>query len=236
RVDIYDVPLAAITDEYIGAVADMRSVDLETATGFLVVASALLELKSARLLPRSSEDESQLALLEQRDLLLARLLECATYRAAGGWMDGQLKRGEARYARALPLPPDLAVSVAKQPLALSVADLTAAAVRALAPRPNPEIDTSYIPLGTASVRDAIAEVGRRLVETGSITLVDLCPPHLRRGDVVVRFLALLELYKAGAVALEQTERFGDIRATWTGDTEVGDVLEVAEEYALEEGA
>jgi segregation and condensation protein A len=235
RVDIYDVPLAAITDEYLGAVAGMTTVDLETSTGFLVVAAALLELKSARLLPRDSEqDDSQASLLEQRDLLLARLLECATYRAAGGWMGAQLRRGEARHPRFAALPPDLARAVARRPLELREGDLVAVASRLLAPHPSPEIDTSYIPPTVASVRQAIAEVGTRLSTDGDATFVELCSRSLGRAHVVVRFLALLELYKAGAVDLRQAECFGDIVASWTGETDVGEVLELAEEYAVEE--
>src|ERR687892_741338 len=85
RVDIYDVSIATITEEYVAALEQMEGIDLETATGFLVVAATLLELKSARLLPGRSADDYDGKLLEERDLLLARLIECATYRRAGQW-------------------------------------------------------------------------------------------------------------------------------------------------------
>ena len=94
RVDIYEVSIATITDEYLQALGAMEGLDLEAATGFLVVAATLLELKSARLLPAPDrDDDGDLALLEERDLLLARLVECATFREAGAWLFAGLQRG-----------------------------------------------------------------------------------------------------------------------------------------------
>src|SRR5687767_12878133 len=103
RVDIYDVSLATITEEYLAAMDAMGDLDLETATGFLVVAATLLELKSARLLPRSGDDEAASKLLEERDLLLARLVECATFRDAGGWIATSLSAGAAFHGREVSL-------------------------------------------------------------------------------------------------------------------------------------
>ncbi len=94
RVDIYDISLTAITEEYLATVRSLEDLDLETATGFLVVAATLLELKSQRLLPgRSSDPDADLALLEERDLLLARLVECSTFRSAGEWISVGLEEG-----------------------------------------------------------------------------------------------------------------------------------------------
>ena len=100
RVDIYEVSIAEITDEYLKALGAMEGLDLEAATGFLVVAATLLELKSIRLLPAPDRDnDGDLALLEERDLLLARLVECATFREAGAWLFAGLQRGTNFHAR-----------------------------------------------------------------------------------------------------------------------------------------
>jgi segregation and condensation protein A len=230
RVDIYDVSLATITDEYLGALAERRG-DLESATGFLVVAATLVELKSARLLPARGSELEEASLLEERDLLLARLVECATYRAAGEWMSSALERGGLYFGRSAGLEPAFA-GLAPDPLAgLAPADLTAAAAGTLAVRAVPELDTSHLAPIRVSVRDAIAAVAGTLRERGRATFEDLCGPRPARIEVVVRFLALLELLKAGAVELGQSGRWGTIEATWTGAVEAHDVLEDAAEYA-----
>ena len=232
RVDIYEVSLSEITEEYLAAIKGAENLDLETATGFLVVAATLLELKSARLLPSGPLDESDLRLLEERDLLLARLVECATYREAGAWLAAALERGAAFHGRSvsleepyLNLAPDLLAG-------LRLERLTRAAAKALTPKPQPVLDMSHVAPITASVRGAISELADRLSSAGSCDFRSLCGNATNRIDVVVRFLALLELFKAGAVDLGQVGRFGDITAVWTNEVGVGEVLEEADEYSL----
>lgn len=237
RVDIYEVSLATITEEYLAALDRMEGLDLESATGFLVVAATLLELKSSRLLPGRVADEGDAGLLEERDLLLARLVECATYRDAGAWLSAALARGEEYHGRVVELEPHLAGVVPDVLATTTVADLAAAAARALAPRPQAVLDVSHIAPIRASVRDAVALLAGRLQECGRATFEELCGRTGDRIEVVVRFLALLELYKAGAVELSQAGRFGAITAAWTGDASLEDVAAVAEEYVFdEEGA
>lgn len=236
RVDIYDVSLARITEEYLAAVAEMPELDLERATGFLVVAAALLELKSARLLPRDSGDELESQLLEQRDLLLARLVECATYREAGSWIATSLEAGRAWHGRSVAVEPRFTQLLPDLLERVTPADVVAAAARALAPRVVPQLDTSYVAPIRASVRDAIMAVARRLEGTAEASFDELCPVGAARIDVVVHFLALLELYKAGALDLEQGDRFGTIRARWVGDVALDEVLDQAEEYVAVERA
>jgi segregation and condensation protein A len=232
RVDIYDVSLATITEEYLAAIADADSLDLETATGFLVVAATLLELKSARLLPSRRPDEVEAALLEERDLLLARLVECATYREAGLYLGVALKRGEAWRPRDVSLEPQF-VNLAPDLLAhLGPDDLRRAAEVVLQPKSQPVLDTSHVAPFVASVRDAIVEIAGHLAGGRPASFEALCGPGHGRIEVVVRFLALLELFKAGAVELEQSERFGDIRAVWTGGASMEDVIAGAEEYRV----
>jgi segregation and condensation protein A len=241
RVDIYEVPLAAITDDYLEAVTGASAVDLDSATGFLVVAATLLELKSARLLPTSTTDEARSELLEERDLLLARLVECATYREAGLWMAHRLRHGELFYARPEAGRDIEALGLKEAPTALarvgevlagtSPIALAAAAAQALAVPTERRLDTSHVAPITASVKDAIAHVAALLQSRSPASFAYLSGGAGTRIEVIVRFLALLELYKGGAIELEQATRFGDIVAAWTGDVDVSEVLSGAEEYS-----
>ncbi|MDQ3956802.1 MAG: segregation/condensation protein A [Actinomycetota bacterium] len=234
RVDIYDVSLSQITEEYLGALRDLEGLDLETATGFLVVAATLLELKSARLLPARTGDDAESHLLEERDLLLARLVECSTFREAGAWLARGLEAGATRHGRAVGLEEPFVGLVPKVVLKTSPERLGEMAAALLAPRPEPEVDVSHVAPIRASVRDAILHVAEALKgRVDPLGFRDLCADADERIEVVVRFLALLELFKAGAVDLVQVERFGDIRAMWTGEAEAEDVLDEAEEYVVD---
>ena len=230
RVDIYDVSLSEITEEYLAVMDAMGEMDLETATSFLVVAATLLELKSARLLPQHADDEQASKLLEERDLLLARLVECSTFREAGAWIAGALRAGDAYHGRAVPLE-DRFIDLAPDLLAHVTLDKVAAsAARAFTPRPVIELDMSHVSPIRASVKEAIVEIATALKAGGSVSFEELCGRSRERIEVVVRFLALLELFKAGAIDLGQAGRFGDITATWTDEVDAQQVLEEAEEY------
>lgn len=233
RVDIYDISISTITDEYLTAIASLPELDLEVATGFLVIAATLLELKSVRLLPAPDDaDGFDARLLEERDLLLARLVECATYREAGAALQVGLERGSSFHPREVLLEEAYRDLVPDVTLRFSVADITAAAQRVFQPKPQPELDMSHVQPIKASVRDALLEMIALLTGSGSASFRSLCAGAERRIDVVVRFLGLLELYKAGAVELSQVDRFGDIEARWTGEAEVSDVLADVEEYSV----
>lgn len=235
RVDIYEVSLAAITEAYLRVLDELDDLDLEAATGFLVVAATLLELKSARLLPSTISDETDPRLLEERDLLLAKLVELSTFREAGAWVSGRLTAGEGFIGRVVGLEPHL-MQLVPDPLAgLTGVHLARAAARALAPRPVVELDTSHVSPVTESVRAAIEELGRSLQRRSRATFRDLCGPGRTRIQVVVRFLALLELFKAGAVDLVQGDRFGEITASWTGEVETQIVAQEVDEYTVDGG-
>ena len=232
RVDIYDVSLATITEEYLAAMDALGELDLETATGFLVVAATLLELKSARLLPRGADDDAASKLLEERDLLLARLVECATFRDAGAWIAAALRAGESFHGRAVALE-DRFVDLAPDLLArVGVADIARAAERIFAPRPVLQLDTSHVSPIRASVKDAISEISATLESNKTLSFDELCRDRPERIVVVVRFLALLELFKAGAIELSQAVSFGDITASWTGEVTPDEVMADAEEYTV----
>ena len=234
RVDIYDVSLSTITEEYLAAMEAMGDLDLETATGFLVVAATLLELKSARLLPRSGDDEAATKLLEERDLLLARLVECATFRDAGAWIASALREGDSFHGRSAALE-ERFVDLAPDLLArVELSHLARAAALVFAPKPIIELDTSHVSPIKASVKDAISELAATLERGETLSFEELCGFQTERIQVVVRFLALLELFKAGAIDLAQATRFGDITASWTGEVQVDEVMAEAEEYTVVE--
>jgi segregation and condensation protein A len=236
RVEIYDVSLATITTEYLRAVTEMETLDLELTTGFLLVAATLLELKSTRLLPAGAGEDSGLELLEERDLLLARLIECSTFRDAGSWIAAAFEEGSAWHGRAVALEPrflDVSPDLLQNVTAIKLGHV---AGRLLAATPTPVLDTSHVAPIRVSVRDAIAEVGERLQIAGELSFQELNRGTDDRMTVIVRFLALLELLKSGAVELAQATRFGDIRATWTGQVALDSAVGEADEYSLDMGS
>ena len=232
RVDIYDVSLATITEEYIAATSALSDVDLETATGFLVIAAALLELKSARLLPRPDSDGVEDYLLEERDRLLARLIECATFREAGAALAVALQEGDAWHGRTVPLEPAFVDAAPSLLDAVDLKRLVEAAERVLAIPPAPVLDTAHVAPITASVRDALIDVSHRLERAGRVSFRSLCAGVSDRLEAIVRFLALLELFKAGAIELTQNDRFGEIHARWNGEVEATALLDEVEEYEV----
>jgi segregation and condensation protein A len=218
QVDLYEVNLSSIVDAYIAELERMTVFDLEVATEFLLIAATLIELKSRRLLPSSSDldlDE-ELALWEERDLLLHRLVECKTFKDAARALQAMAGEAGRSYARALgpderfsDLMPDLLDGVGP-------ADLHAAYLRATAPKPIPTVDLDHVAPIRASVTDAVVELLDELPRVGRITFRALTGDLVERLEVVVRFLAVLELFKQGFVDLDQPRSFGDLLIIWTG--------------------
>jgi segregation and condensation protein A len=234
QVDLYEVPLARIVDAYLAELDRMRSdtvgLDLDVATEFLLIAATLVELKTRRLLPgRDDFDlDEELGLWEERDLLLSRLLECKTFKDAAavlGRLGDEAGRSFARTAgpeeRFLEVAPDLLAGITPD-------RLKAAFLRAVAPKPVPRVDVSHLHLVRASVTDAMAELLDELPRAGRISFRRLTSDLVERLEVVVRFLALLELFKQGYVDLDQPARFGDIDVIWLG----GEADEVDAELVL----
>jgi segregation and condensation protein A len=217
RVDLYEVALADIVDAFLAEVEAMQRLDLEVATEFLVIAATLVELKCRRLLPgRDEPDEEGLALLEERDYLLARLVECTTFSAAGA----QLASAELAASRSWPrlaglderfegLQPDLLAY-------LSPEDVRAAALRALAPRPTPRVEVDHVLVDEVTVAEVVEALCASLPWSSPTSFRALTMAADTRMEVVVHFLGLLELYKQGLVELEQVTTFGELRVLWTG--------------------
>lgn len=219
QVDIHEVRLSTIVDAYLQEIERMQSIDLEVATEFLMIASTLVELKARRLLPgREDVDlDDELALWEERDLLLARLLECKTFKDVAAVFgrfaddaDRSFPRETGPDERFADLVPDLMDGVTPK-------RIHSAFVRAITPKPEPpRIDLYHVNPIRVSVADALAELIDELPRAGRISFSRLTSGLVERLEVIVRFLALLELFKQGAVELDQTERFGDIEIVWNG--------------------
>jgi segregation and condensation protein A len=213
EVDLWELSLAAIVDQYIVELERLESLDLDVATEFLLIAATLVELKTRRLLPAPADldlDEDLLR-FEERDLLLARLLECKTFKDAAGALSALMRRAERMMPRVAG-PEEPFRSLVPDPLErVRPAQLLAAARRAFAPKLSPIVDTDHVAPIRASVADAIVVVLDRLPETGSVSFRSIAGGASERLDVIVRFLAILELYKQGVVDIEQLTNFGDLR-------------------------
>ena len=218
QVDIYEVSLSLIVDAYLVEIERLQALDLDLATEFLLIASTLVELKARRLLPGRDEIDldDELALWEERDLLLARLLECKTFKDVASifsrWADDadrSYPRGAGADERFAELMPDLMDGV-------TPARLHRAFLKAVTPKPTPRVDLFHVAPVRASVADALTELIDELPRVGRISFRRLTEGLVERLEVIVRFLALLELFKQGLVELDQPERFGDIDVVWIG--------------------
>ena len=225
EVDLYEVSLSAIVDAYLAELESLQSCDLEAATEFLLIASILVELKTRRLLPTHgrADPDDEFGLWEERDLLLARLLECKTFKDAAV----SLKRMAAEASRSRPrragledrfmhLAPDILDGVTTD-------QLRAAYMTAMTPRQSVHVDTDTIAPIRISVADAVAELVDELPRSGTVTFRHLTRSLSDRIEIVVWFLAVLELYKQGVVELDQLDSFGDIHVGWRPGAEPGEV-------------
>ena len=219
EVDLYEVVVGDIVDAYLAELDRMEQLDLEVATEFLLIAATLVQLKSSRLLPdpESLDLDEELALWSERDLLLARLLECQTFKAAAQALErlaAVAGRGLVRTAgpdeRYLDLVPDFLAGVGPE-------DVRAAFVRATAARPVPQVSLAHVTDIPFTVNEVAADLVARLPELGPVGFRELTE-HLATGiEVVVYFLAVLELYKRGLVEVSQAATFGHITIAWSAD-------------------
>lgn len=211
KVDIYEVDLAEITADFLTHLTEnLDELDLETATRFLVVAATLIELKAARLLPTDEVEEFDDALGDARDMLYARLLEYRAFRDVASLLQERLDRHEVFVGREVALEPRFTRLVPDTPLPIDVEDLARLAAVATAPREPEHVDLSHIRKSYISIRDAARSVLRELAEVGSrMRFRELTDGH-DRGDRVVFFLALLELYKLGHLDLVQPDHRAEL--------------------------
>ena len=211
KVDIYEIPLAQITDDYLAVVRSMEHIDLEVATEFLVVAATLIELKAARLLPSEDDPDIEDLALEARDLLYARLLDYRMFKEASSFLAARLESLSGYVARSVALEERYQGLVPEARLGISPEELARIAARALADKPEPVVDVSHLQPVRMTVREAAGMVVQELERAGgSATFTELTAGCRHRVEVIVHFLALLELYKLDIVDLDQIANFSTL--------------------------
>jgi segregation and condensation protein A len=230
KLDITEVALSQVTDEFIGYIrARAEGWDLDQASYFLVVAATLLDLKAARLLPAGEvEDEEDLALLEARDLLFARLLQYRAYKEVAATFAGRMAVQGRRFARRVPMEPRFAELLPEVLLGLGPAEFARIAALTLAPRPVPVVSTDHIHVPRTSVREQVGILAGRLRTLGRATFAELTADCAGTYEVVARFLALLDLFQTGNVSFEQRVPLGELAVTWAG-SDSGPVTGAGEE-------
>ncbi|HET8615940.1 MAG TPA: ScpA family protein [Actinomycetales bacterium] len=230
KLDITEVALARVTDEFVAHIrANGTEWDLGQASEFLVVAATLLDLKAARLLPSASvEDEEDLALLEARDLLFARLLQYRAFKQVADVISDRMVEAGRRHARDVSLEPHFASLLPELVMSITPDQLAAIAARALAPKVVPTVGLEHLHAPAVSVREQAAVIVGRLRRQQSLTFRTLTSDADSTLVVVARFLALLELFRDGSVAFEQITPLGELTIRWTG-SDAGDVA-VSDEF------
>ncbi|GAA1942732.1 hypothetical protein GCM10009837_81040 [Streptomyces durmitorensis] len=218
KMDVTEVALSTVTDEFMAHIRAMGpDWDLDQTTEFLVVAATLLDLKAARLLPSAEvEDEADLALLEARDLLFARLLQYRAYKQIADIFSGRLDDEARRYPRTVGLEAHHAELLPEVVISIGAAGFAALAVKAMQPRAKPQVYVDHIHAPLVSVQEQAGLVVARLRERGEVSFQVLVEDAGDTLTVVARFLALLELYREKAVELDQETALGELMVRWTG--------------------
>ncbi|MDX3850628.1 segregation and condensation protein A [Streptomyces sp. AK02-01A] len=236
KMDVTEVALSKVTDEFMVHIRAMGpDWDLDQTTEFLVVAATLLDLKAARLLPAAEvEDEADLALLEARDLLFARLLQYRAYKQVAEIFSTRLEAEARRYPRTVGLEPQHAELLPEVVISIGPEGFARLAVKAMQPKPRPQVYVDHIHAPLVSVREQAALVVAMLRERGETSFQELAEGSADTLTVVARFLALLELYRERAVALDQEEALGPLMVRWTGGNDDA-APAVSDEFDGEDG-
>ena len=227
KLDITEVALGQVTDEFIGYIRAAETAasdgtgtgwDLSTASEFLVVAATLLDLKAARLLPTGEIDDAEdLELLEARDLLFARLLQYRAYKQVADVVRERLDSEGRRFPRVVALEPHLAALLPELVWQVGPDELARLAARALAPKaPPPGVDLAHLHAPAVSVREQAVALADRLRHDGAATFRELTADAGEVVVVVARFLALLELFREGLVGFDQVAPLGELTVRWAG--------------------
>ncbi|MFC4693332.1 MULTISPECIES: segregation and condensation protein A [Geodermatophilus] len=233
QLDVTEIALSVVTDEFIAHLRALGDeLDLDQASEFLVVASTLLDLKAARLLPAAEiEDEEDLELLEARDLLFARLLQYRAYKQAAAFLRERETVAAGRYPREAPLEPRFAELLPEVLLGVTPERFAALAAKALTPREPPTVGVSHLHAPPVSVAEQLLAVRTALIGAGTLTFRALTAECGSTLEVVARFLALLELYRQQRVTFTQLAPLGELHVRWTGPVPSGPADPAAEDPA-----
>ena len=228
KLDITEIALATVTDEFMAHIrahqASGTEWDLSQASEFLLVAATLLDIKSARLLPQlSPQDEEDLALIEARDLLFARLLQYRAFKQVAGAFAERMATAGRMTARQAGLEPQFAALLPELVMSVTVEQLALIAARAMTPKVVPSVGLEHLHAPAVSVREQAAVMVQRLRMSRSCSFGSLVADAESTLVIVARFLALLELFHESAIVFDQTESFAELTVRWTGrdDGEIG---------------
>ncbi len=235
KMDITDIALGTVTDEFISYIKQLENSengwDLDKTTEFLVVAATLLDLKAAKLLPSGQiDDEADLALLEARDLLFARLLQYRAFKELSAIIAERIEREEKSFARLVALEPHFAQLLPEVLIGVGSQRFAAIANRVLTPKTTPTFNIEHIHRPLVSVAEQALKVVEHLRRASRVTFRALIADADSTLVVVARFLALLELYKEGVVRFEQVISLGELQISWVG-TAQGEVR-VSDEFDI----
>ena len=235
KMDVTEVALGVVTDDFIAYIRALegseKGWDLDATTEFLVVAATLLDLKAARLLPSGEiEDEGDLALLEARDLLFARLLQYRAFKQIAAIFSERLSREEKTFARVVALESHFAQLLPEVLIGVGAERFAAIAQRVLSPKIAPVVTIDHIHRPLVSVTDEAIRIVEHLRRSSRSTFRSLVGDAESTLVVVARFLALLELYREGVLRFEQVMALGELHITWVGSSE-GEI-EVSDEFDI----
>ena len=233
KLDITEVALGVVTDDFIAHIRNLEQEGegwlLDQATEFLVVAATLLDLKAARLLPSGEVDEeADLALLEDRDLLFARLLQYRAFKQIADIFQAKIEEGEKSFPRTVALEAHLAELLPEVVLGVSPDRFAALAERALTPRTDPTLSVQHLHLPLVSVAEQALEIAALLKERKVLTFRGLTEGETNRFVLIARFLGLLELYREGAVRFQQMVSFGELSVEWIAPEDR--ILTISDEF------
>lgn len=223
KLDVTEIALSRVTDDFIAHIKGMREDldgvdDLEETTSFLLVAATLLDLKAARLLPQADvEDEEDLALLEARDLLFARLLQYRAYKQVAAIFEERFETQAHLHAREVGLEERFATLLPEVLIGIGLEDFALLAARALQPKPTLDVPMHHIHAPAVSVREQAGVIISMLKLNGTTTFRALAADAPDTITKVARFLALLELFRESVVAFDQLTPLGELTIRWTGD-------------------
>ena len=222
QLEVTELALHQVTDDFIAYIRTKEGEwSLNEATEFLVVAATLLDLKAARLLPSGEvEDEEDLAILEARDLLFARLLQYKAFKEVAGEFANALQRESGRFARSVALEEPFASLLPEVLLGIGPDQLAQIAGRALTPKQTPQVGLAHLHVPKVSVREQGVIIAQRIRRAGQTTFRHLISDADSTLVVVARFLALLELYRDGDITFDQVVPLGDLHIRWSGSDEV----------------
>ena len=233
KMDVTEVALSIVTDEFISFIRALEASgegwDLDQATEFLVVAATLLDLKAARLLPTGEvEDEEDLALLEARDLLFARLLQYRAFKEIAATFSERILAADKSFPRVVALDPALASLLPEVLIGVGAQRFAAIAERVLTPKVSPVVAVEHLHMPLVSVTEESKRVVEALRNSKSLSFRNLISDADSTLVVVARFLALLDLYRQGVLRFDQVVALGELHISWTGSLE-GEV-EITDEF------